>query len=592
MNPILRRRTWLVLALVACGEEECTVPTDHDPFAAPPRTVRTVRLSPSAYRMLLGDSVKLQGAVGGNFLCGLDGCPTAASAFQWTSSNPAVVRVVSAGLMVAVGLGAATIRATLPATSDAEAASGYASIQVLPTSSLASMTLTPAADTIIAGQATEFRVIGHDAGGGEIGLWAQWSISDAEVASFVGRGQVRGNAIGTATISAATAAGPSATARLSVLPPHRFTSLSAGYDLACGVTVEGTAYCWGAGAHYMLGSTAPHEVRYRPVRVPIAEPLAAVSVGASHACALSRDGLAYCWGSNHSGQLGNGAPSERSGPVAVLGSGLRFIELDLGGFHSCGLTGEGAAYCWGSNQLGQLGTGVADTVAHPTPARVTAPLAFTSLGIGALHSCAVATTGAAYCWGKNEFGQLGTATAANQCIWGTGTILCSATPTAVAGDRAFKLVSASNARDGGHTCGIALDASAFCWGPGSLLGSDEAVPPCTENGASQPCSHIPLRVGGGHSFVNLTAGAAHTCGLLESGDVYCWPTWDGTAWRGATRVNTDLSFRAVAAGKNFTCGIATDASGYCWGDNEWGQLGHPRGSGPAGRHDSPVIVMR
>src|SRR4051812_31405788 len=84
-----------------------------------------------------------------------------------------------------------------------------------------------------------------------------------------------------------------------------------------------------------------------------------VSVGRGHTCGLTSDGKAYRWGSNHWGELGDGTTIQRLTPVLVAG-GLKFIHLAAGGGFTCGLRQLGRvtrAYCWGSNSVGQLGTG-------------------------------------------------------------------------------------------------------------------------------------------------------------------------------------------------------------------------------------------
>jgi alpha-tubulin suppressor-like RCC1 family protein len=90
-----------------------------------------------------------------------------------------------------------------------------------------------------------------------------------------------------------------------------------------------------------------------------------------------------------------------------VSGGLTFQSLSAGGEHSCGVTTEGSAYCWGFNDGGQLGNGSTDRVAHATPEAVTGGLAFQSVSTGLFHSCGLTTDGAAYCWGWNNLGQLG-----------------------------------------------------------------------------------------------------------------------------------------------------------------------------------------
>src|SRR5213078_4074611 len=223
-----------------------------------------------------------------------------------------------------------------------------------------------------------------------------------------------------------------------------------------------------------------------------------IGAGAYHTCGRTTAGAAFCWGYGGFGQIGNGSMSETPTPQAVAG-GFTFDTVSVGGIHTCGLTAGGAAYCWGGDSYGQLGIGVDTAALVPctfgpcsrTPLAAAASLTFTSLGTGILHTCGLTTSGAAYCWGSNIVGQLGIGsdTAPDLCAGG-GTTPCSRTPLPVAGGLTFTRLSVGYA----HTCGLATDAAWYCWGLNNYgqVGNDTTGPEICRG--TYPCSTVPVAV--------------------------------------------------------------------------------------------------
>lgn len=189
----------------------------------------------------------------------------------------------------------------------------------------------------------------------------------------------------------------------------RFASLTAGEDHTCALTAGGRAFCWGSDGAGRLGSA---ETDSAPTPVPVSggHRFIALSAGAAHTCGLDDGGRALCWGANDRGQLGDGRggadtpAANREAPGAVEG-GHTFARVSAGGAHTCALTAEGAAWCWGDNASGQIGDGTAER--RSAPVAVAGGLRFGSLDAGAEHTCGVERDGAAWCWGRGDTGGLG-----------------------------------------------------------------------------------------------------------------------------------------------------------------------------------------
>jgi hypothetical protein len=127
-----------------------------------------------------------------------------------------------------------------------------------------------------------------------------------------------------------------------------------------------------------------------------------------------------------------------------------FEAVTVGEQHSCGLAESGEAYCWGDGESGALGTGTRDTERFAVP--VAGELLFTALTAGGAHTCGLTADGTAYCWGANSDGQLG--------IVRAGDVLA---PEPVETDVRFASISAGWS----HTCAIDLAGTAYCWGRGT-----------------------------------------------------------------------------------------------------------------------------
>lgn len=295
---------------------------------------------------------------------------------------------------------------------------------------------------------------------------------------------------------------------------HTFVSLVAGLLHSCGLTAAGAAWCWGYGEYGQLGDgtiyTGPPGGSATPVAVAGGHTFVALTASWFHTCGLTAAGAGYCWGANGAGALGDGTidqtppwlPNGTATPVAVAG-GHAFSAIDAGWSHTCALTPAGEAWCWGYNGGGRL----ANTVdvglwaSTGTPVAAAAGLSFMSITAADFHTCAVATTGAAYCWGSSSVGQGGAGSSAPE----------TPVPTPVVGGLIFSTIEAGIS----YTCGLTTVGAAWCWGDNFLYGQ-------LGSGISSYFEPAPVAVAGGHTFSTLSVGGNHSCGLATDGIAYCW----------------------------------------------------------------------
>lgn len=358
---------------------------------------------------------------------------------------------------------------------------------------------------------------------------------------------------------------PSPYARPQLVDASRsYGQLAAGFLHTCALA-DGVAWCWGSAAYGQLGAEAAERCEGTPcsrtaLRVGADLRFVSIAAGWVHTCGVTADGVAWCWGGgaiDKRGYLGDGALSRSVSPVRVVADSA-FSSLTAGDGHTCGLTASGMAFCWGQNVLGQVGDGTRED--RPVPVPVATAERFVALSAGANHTCGVTASHEVFCWGDNRQGQLG-ARSENAS---------DARPGRVSGGVAFMTVASGWE----HTCGLAVDGKAFCWGRNdnaSQLG-DESV------GAGRG---VPGAVSGQLTFVALHAGALTTCGRTTANELFCWGSnYYGVVGNGASGVpgvdhpvRTDGGpFLSVGIGQAHACALGADRRLWCWGDQTQGQF--------------------
>jgi alpha-tubulin suppressor-like RCC1 family protein len=231
----------------------------------------------------------------------------------------------------------------------------------------------------------------------------------------------------------------------------RFRSVSAGEFSTCGLTTTDRAYCWGGNNRGQLGTGMGESfISTTPIGVTGDLHFEALSVGHQHACGVTTDGKAFCWGRNVLGALGDGSHVDRNRPVPVSTDLTFSTQIGASQFNACALTTAGRAYCWGDNMHNQVGNN-AGRASFSTPQPVADVPDFHRLGVGGDHACALTPAGEAWCWGDNMRGPLG---------YFSQTDYNPARP--VPGGLTFATISG-----GGwdHYCAAtASDGQLYCWG--------------------------------------------------------------------------------------------------------------------------------
>jgi len=319
-----------------------------------------------------------------------------------------------------------------------------------------------------------------------------------------------------------------------------------------------------------------------------------LSTGDFHSCAL-RSGAVRCWGLAKDGQLGYGNVADIGDdevPAAAgtlnLGAGRTATAISAGAFHGCAVLDNAALRCWGFGGDGRLGYANINAIGDNEPPAAAGPVDLgagrtakaVSAGFGS--SCAILDNGTVRCWGFGEDGRLGYGNPLNV---GDDETPAMAGPVNLGTGRTATAISVGNS----HTCALLDDANVRCWGFGGSgrLGYGGGI---NIGDNESPAAFGPVDLGSGRSAKAISAGEAHTCAILDNGDVRCWG-FGGNGQLGYANTSNvgavvspgavgpvDLgagrTAKAISAGGEHTCAILDNGGVRCWGANGFGQLGY------------------
>lgn len=369
-----------------------------------------------------------------------------------------------------------------------------------------------------------------------------------------------------------------------VRPGGEIAQIISSTQHTCAVMRSGQMRCFGRNSWGQLGYgdteiIGDDELAREAGDIALADQVAQAAVGRVHTCAMFRDRRTItCWGDNSQGELGfaadaapHNSPAD-SQPIALPPEiAGEIAQIAMGTSHGCLLVeSDGAVHCWGDDANGRLGYGIDD---HDVPPATPVLTGVTSLALST-HSCALTQAGAVHCWGWNNAGQLGHGDRVDRDVPGTALVIDPGTAATGIAASVF------------HTCVSLASGGARCWGEngnGQLgIGSTADVVD----------SSLSVELSFASPITKLAAGYAHTCALLENGNVHCWgdnskgqlghlstlPSFDSI---GDDELATDIGpvplgrpAVDITVGWHHTCAILDNGLVRCFGRNDtFGILG-------------------
>ena len=576
-----------VLTVVACGEG-----------TAPP-TITSVEFEGNAVTLLIDDEVATQVVV--------------KNSNGETVNNATVIYSTSAGFIAAVD-NTGTVRGIAAGTATITAKVGNLTDELnvtvnWPPVQQVDLTL-PSPDLFVEDTVQSAIVVVNSKGNPATNAGVTYTTSNPSIATVDALGRVAGVGNGTATITA-TAETVSDQVQVTVTWPP-VTSVAFTRDtatlllddsLATSVVVMNSrgrvaknavvTYGTSAGGIATIGTdgkirthllgmatlTATAEGVQGNLGVTVVKHFTSIGLGEIHTCGVSGIGGVWCWGSDAARQLGQ---PQQATCVAVSQCSLvpgrvqgnqKFVSVTAGAWHSCALTDTGAAYCWGSNARGQIGNGALTTglIAEPNP--VSGGLTFTSITAGRWHTCGITTSNETWCWGWDNVGELGTGTPpVARCDDGSTLVPCSRVPVKVVGNHTFVALQARE----GVTCGITSAQTIYCWGLG--VGGSESNE-CQNSLPTNNCTRTPLLQAGGATYSGLLLTGTLICGRTAVGGLNCWgAAFYGEFGNGVAFTNTatpvavagGATFEQVGTGRTHLCARNADGAVQCWGKGDYG----------------------
>lgn len=384
----------------------------------------------------------------------------------------------------------------------------------------------------------------------------------------------------------------------SPLPEERWVALATGNDANCAVRGDGSLWCWGNLNGVNSGQLT---------RLGFASDWADVDVGGSHFCARKLDSSVWCWGNNDSGQLGTGTMESVERPVSIPLAG-KVKALSTGMIHTCAIDMDDQLWCWGGNGSGQIGVDLTDG-AIAQPSRVGGGSQWRDVKAANDWTCGVKTDGTLWCWGNNSFGQWGGAprltaedlelirtVPVSDVALGPPPLHAHTVPQPLPAspvDHAQVLGACASCHNGTMAPGkpsrhiATTDACEAChttvaWVPArtgtsvtarSLVADTQALATSDAGDVITTDTTLsPRQVGADGDWVAVYAGEQHTCASKRDGSLWCL----GRRQSGQLGVGGEPSAaepplvldeaQALASRATMSCALRLDGTLWCWGD--------------------------
>ena len=295
----------------------------------------------------------------------------------------------------------------------------------------------------------------------------------------------------------------------------KIVKAESGISSTCAIDTEGILWCWGHNTYGQTGSGSTETYLDSPERVLIDsnETIVDVALGYQYKCALTVSQQIYCWGNNNYGQLHFSSSdfSEKTMPTKIdIPNGINPVSISSKQSHTCILNDNGATYCWGYNNYGQLGDGT--TINRDKMVQVLLPFSDSavSVKVGNSHSCALLASGDLKCWGYNNYAQIGTK---------SNTPALYLYPTSVI-DLPIEPIDFDLGQS--YTCALLKTQTILCWGLGNFGQLGDGTASWTAAAPNHHSVNLNYNSNEFYNSVSIELGDQTTCSIFESGRVGCW----------------------------------------------------------------------